>query len=483
MAPAEPRPRVLAFESLPAGAGLAEALAERVRQRGWKNLPAVLVLSGQDYKLLPAEVPDVPEAERSQALLWGLRDLLDRPPEDTILDSFPFAQGLERPGKRMCYAVAAAKARLAELVALVGEAGLRLEAIDIPELALRNLLRRLPEDAQGLGLVASGSRGACIAIVREGELYLNRQLAGVAELSGACHPLTAPALADQLSLEILRTLDYYDSQLNQRPLAALYLPPLPGDSTVFQELLGANLPLVVARMEPGAICELEPGLQPDWGPGGLRALGGALGLLAAPPRQRINLYTEALKPERRLLDLGRSLGLVAAALALAGGLAWLDWSGELRAQAELERQTASLEALRKSVAEQRQRLAGRSPSPSLSRELAEAGEQLAARRALASALQQGAALERQGYSPVLTGLARQTQPGLWLTRIAAKGARLELEGLAREPEQVARWMEALGEDGALGRRGFASLDLAPTEPPGPLLRFSLRGEPAKEPAR
>lgn len=217
------------------------AVAEYVRAHGLKGAPCNLVLGAEDYAILPAEAPEVAEAEIDQALLWNLRDRLDTPPDETVLSSFPFASGLEKPGKRMRHAVVARKARIRALVERVRAMGLALQAIDIPELVWRNLAERLPQNEAGVGLMVQGSRGLSIALFRAGELYVSRQLAGIASLE-------EPGIADALSLQILRTLDYYDSELGQRPLAQIYLQPIGGADAVLARELAANLPVPVSLL-------------------------------------------------------------------------------------------------------------------------------------------------------------------------------------------------------------------------------------------
>lgn len=211
------------------GETLAEALTRMVREHDLKGQPCNIVLSGDDYKLVQTEVPAVSEQEINQALLWSLRDVLDAKPEATVLDSFSIASGLIKPGKVMRHVVTAHKMRIQSIVDAVLQAGLDLRSIDIPELSQRNIAARLPENERGVGLISQGARGVSVALYRDGELYVNRQLAGIANLNDAGHPLTAPRLAEQLGLELLRTLDYFDSQQRQRPLAAIYLQPLSGE--------------------------------------------------------------------------------------------------------------------------------------------------------------------------------------------------------------------------------------------------------------
>lgn len=225
-----------------------EALAHYVREQGLKGRICRVCLGPDDYKLLPAETPAVPEAEINQALLWGLRDVIDTKPEDTALDSFPSASGIQRAGKPIRHVVAARKTRIRAIVQAVLDAGLELESIEIPELSQRNVVALLKEDAIGVGLISQSPRGISVALYRGGELYVTRHLAGIANLNDAGHPLTAPRLAEQLGLELLRTLDYYDSQLHQRPPAAIFLQPLQIETRPLLDSLSATVNVPIKQL-------------------------------------------------------------------------------------------------------------------------------------------------------------------------------------------------------------------------------------------
>lgn len=254
----------------------ARVLADGVREQNLRGLPCHVVLGGDDYKLLPVEAPDVPAAEIDQALLWSLRDMLDAPPPEMVVQSFPLASGIGRPGRQMRHAVAARRRRIQAVVDGVLGAGLELRSIDIPELALRNLASRLPEDAQGVCMVSRTGRAVTITLYRDGELYLARQLAGSANLDDALHPLTAPRLADQLGLDLLRTLDYFDSQLQQRPPAAVCLQPLPGDASMLLQALSETLRLPVRQLRFDELVKSDVPLGAEVQADCLLALGGAL---------------------------------------------------------------------------------------------------------------------------------------------------------------------------------------------------------------
>lgn len=257
-------------------AAFAEVLAHFVRDHSLKGRRCRVSLGPDDYKLLPAETPAVPEAEINQALLWGLREVIDTKPEDTVLESFPFASGINRPGKPVRHVVTARKTRIRAIVDAVLGAGLELESIEIPELSQRNVIALLQEDAIGVGLVSQSTRGVSVAIYRGGELYVTRQLAGISNLSDAGHPLTAPRLAEQLGLELLRTLDYYDSQLKQRPPAAIFLQPLLAETRPLLDSLAATINLPIKQLRFADALQSSAQISPETQERCFTALGAAL---------------------------------------------------------------------------------------------------------------------------------------------------------------------------------------------------------------
>ncbi len=258
------------------GESWTHALAGMVSAHKLKGLTCRVVLSGEDYKLLTAEAPAVPDAEIDQALLWNLRSVLEAPPQEIVVQSFPFAAGLNRPGPGMRHVITARKNRIQALVKGIQDAGLSLSSIDIPELALRNIASRLPENAVGLGLVSQSTRHVVITMYRADELYVTRQLAGITSLDGASQAQTVQRLIEQLGLDLLRTLDYYDSQLQQRPPAAIYLQPLPGNTSALLGGLSDTLRLPVRQLRLEDVLPGGESLTPEVQAACLSALGGAL---------------------------------------------------------------------------------------------------------------------------------------------------------------------------------------------------------------
>jgi len=247
------------------------ALREMVRAHGLAGSRCVAVLEPGDYQLLQVEAPAVPPEELRAAVRWQVRDLLDYHIDDAVIDVFD-VPGDERPGRPM-YVVAARAADVQAVVDLAHEAELELEAIDIAELALRNVAACMPEADRGLALVRLRAAEGLILIVRAGALHLARNVEfGAASLAaggtGASH--------DSLALEVQRSLDYYDSAFRQAPVTRVVVAPFEGDARALAEHLHASLGLAAEVMDLDEILTPAEPVPAEVQARVLEAVGGAL---------------------------------------------------------------------------------------------------------------------------------------------------------------------------------------------------------------
>jgi hypothetical protein len=74
----------------------------------------------------------------------------------------------------------------------------------------------------------------------------------------------------------LRTLDYYDSQLQQRPPAAIYLQPLVGDTSILLQALTETVRVPVRQLNFGDLVKLSVPLTAELQTDCVLALGAAL---------------------------------------------------------------------------------------------------------------------------------------------------------------------------------------------------------------
>lgn len=203
--------------------------------------PTVAVLGPAHYQMLLVERPDVPAEEVAQAVRWRLRELLDFPVDEAVVDVFDVPRQA-RGNRDMIYAVAAEGAAVAALASQLEDARVALAAIDVPELCLRNIATSLEQDRFGVAcLLVQNGRGV-LTLSREQNLYLIRHIEVPA---GAA---TDSAAVAQIALEVQRSLDYFESHYDQRPIRDVLLAPAAGVEA-FAEALGREMAVNVALMD------------------------------------------------------------------------------------------------------------------------------------------------------------------------------------------------------------------------------------------
>ena len=211
----------------------AAAVAELVQRHKLHNIPCMAVLARGTYSLIQIDQPEVPEDEQRDAVRWQIKDLLDYPAEQAVVDLFAASSA---GASTMAFAVAAAEEKIRYVVDAMRGAGLDIKAIDIPELALRNILARTNENERGVALLTLWKDSGLITIVRDGELCMARRInLGIQELIAAGDVEVVDGveisqaqqnILDGVVLEIQRSLDYYESSVSRQSVAAVLLAPL-----------------------------------------------------------------------------------------------------------------------------------------------------------------------------------------------------------------------------------------------------------------
>ncbi len=232
-------------------------LSRAVREMGPRRLPVASTLPPRSYQLLQVQAPKVKDSEMKMALGWQIKDLIDHPLQNTVIDYFsaPDSPGLGR----MVYVVAADREAVREHAELLRAAGLRLRSIGIAELALRNIVLSRADSGNGLAFLHMERESGLVLIFKEGILYVARRLR-----SGLDHVLhdrpstqesglleeegQSPALESVL-LDLQRTLDYFERNFRSQPVGSLLLAPQLGDVPELQSHLQNNLDLSVRLLD------------------------------------------------------------------------------------------------------------------------------------------------------------------------------------------------------------------------------------------
>ena len=236
-------------------------------------VPVSLVLGPGEYQLLPIDAPPVPPQELTLAVRWRIKDLIEVPLDDVTVDVIRLGTGSAAVGNKLL-AVVAHNDVLRRYLTLAEQAGVAVDAIDIPELAQRNLAALLETPDRPLALLSLTARGGLLTVTRNGELCFHRRVQfnqeGLTGRDGADIEVALQGLA----LELQRSLDYIDRHHNAWRLDRIVLAPPPA-MTHLPDALRQHLylPLEVADLGPafgGALPEPNT-LSACW-----FALGGAL---------------------------------------------------------------------------------------------------------------------------------------------------------------------------------------------------------------
>lgn len=219
---------------------LPSALASLCAEGNLRGASAVAVLCPDLYDIRMVDAPDVEAEEMGDAVRWLVGDLVDFGPDEATVDYLEIPE-IARRGRQQRLYVVVARSSVTEAIALAAEStGLALETIDIGDLALRNLAAQFPEDVQGVALLTLGATKGRLSVSRCGQLYLTRSSdVGTRQIeAGFEHPISGNGdeerneWLDALLLEIQRSLDYYESQFDQPPVAELLVAPCAGSEAL-----------------------------------------------------------------------------------------------------------------------------------------------------------------------------------------------------------------------------------------------------------
>lgn len=192
-----------------------------------QKLKTELILTPENYRLVLLDAPPVPPEEYKLAARWLIKDFIDYPPEQAVIDVFPITV---KPGEAAkIYVVVSPLAELTHLVNSIKKADLVLEKINITELAFA---AAMPAVLSSQALLYSIGKRLRLLIIENKDMRWFRDL----DLEWTGETLAASQL-DVLSFEIQRSLDYYQTEVNATPPSQLKLAPLLYEQTALRDTL------------------------------------------------------------------------------------------------------------------------------------------------------------------------------------------------------------------------------------------------------
>jgi MSHA biogenesis protein MshI len=223
------KPTIEHCETHLAPGDIAPALKSALDKAKALRVPTCAVIDSDDYQIVQVEAPEVLPSEMRAAIRWRLRDAINFSVDEAAVDVFQIPDPVRRTQNKMLFAVAARESAIQRVTAAVKPAARGFNAIDIPELCLRNLAAILPQEAKGVAMLALHEKNAQLVVTRQGVMYLTRNIDNIRN-GGAFNPHQTQRTDNEidpmsLALELQRSLDYYESHYDQTPIGDLVIAP------------------------------------------------------------------------------------------------------------------------------------------------------------------------------------------------------------------------------------------------------------------
>lgn len=255
----------VSFHPKASHAALPTILERLLKETPAKQSRCSLLLAFGEYQIISVDALAVPAEEVKSAMRWRLKDLLDYPVEEATFDV------LEIPGEQNAsarqnalFAVVARNQLIAERQSTFDRAHIRLHAIDIPDMAQRNISALLEPAGRGLAMLSFDESGGLLTVTFNGELYLSRRLETV-RLSHLMQDDSEKRIGvfERITLELQRSLDHFDRQHHFINTEKLLLAPMGEAGESLRDYLSSNLYLPVEVLALSSVIDLSgiPALQ------------------------------------------------------------------------------------------------------------------------------------------------------------------------------------------------------------------------------
>lgn len=247
------------------------------------NQPCSTIMGLGDYTILSVEAPDVPPTELKAAVRWQIKDLIDFHIDDAVLDVFDAPASGANQRQHNLYVVVSRLSTVQQQVSVLQDAEINVSIIDIPELVLRNICARLPQDEEGVVFVYLAKDRGLIVITCQSTLFLARgmdvgyqALTNAALQSGELSADEFNPEFDRLVLEVQRSLDYYDRYFAKPGVAEIVLSPTPEPIPNLTDYIKRSLGISASTLDLNEIVTADSPLDSEKQSHCLLAVGAAM---------------------------------------------------------------------------------------------------------------------------------------------------------------------------------------------------------------
>ena len=251
------RPIVEVCAQVPSTGDGVEALQRLRREMHLDRFSCSNLLPARQYQMQLIDAPNVPDAEMKSAVRWRLKEFLEYPVETATVDVMAIPSGQVVAGRgRSVYAVSARNQDIEARMKMFAQAKIQLRVIEVAEMAQRNLATLFESDHRALAMLSFSAEGGLLTFTALGELYLSRRIEISLDQLVGVQAEMRDQLFERIALELQRSLDHFDRQFSNIPLARLLLAPLPDDLGLSAYLAG-NLSAPVESVNLGNVLDFH----------------------------------------------------------------------------------------------------------------------------------------------------------------------------------------------------------------------------------
>ncbi|WNC68144.1 hypothetical protein RI845_16660 [Thalassotalea nanhaiensis] len=192
-----------------------------------------LVLSASHYYNVQINKPDLPDNEIPAAIKWLVKDIVPIDPDEMIADYYD--SPIIVSGTQKINVVCSHLTSLKKYTDSFKRYQIDLEGIITDEFAFANLL---PVSEHSTLLVCQQPfEELFIIIVKEGQIHFSRRLRGFSDIGGFSTEQLNKGVCDSLSIEVQKSLDYFERLLKQTPVKEIkILLPVKHEDFIIENL-------------------------------------------------------------------------------------------------------------------------------------------------------------------------------------------------------------------------------------------------------
>ncbi len=248
-----------------------EALIEYVEEYQLIDFPCSYVLPIDKYVLGMIESPDVTENDKPEVVRLAVRDFVDYPIEEAVIDVFPLPFKRIDDNKEVSYAVIAHYKVIDDVAAIIKETGLRLKYIGIHELCLRNLAMLHAESNKGTLFLRLYANGGHVVLVNGNTVFMTRRIdlplrelfleeINVTNEQKQGNQQRTYELLEALTLDLQRSIDYCSGMFRQSPINCIMLSPSEFVLNNISDFLAKHLGMIVHTLDLPGIMRFSRGI-------------------------------------------------------------------------------------------------------------------------------------------------------------------------------------------------------------------------------